>query len=158
MIEGFFASNLRRMAKIVSTRLLSISLGIILFASGGIYAMREYGRRPMGTEKLKPAFHLQASKLVSQFEQEESTATSKYADKVISIYGPVVSINITDSSAAVFVGGQNGVSSVMCQFDRDHLKGIHKLKPGYLVTIKGICAGYLMDVVMVRCVLELNQI
>jgi hypothetical protein len=144
------------MAKLISTRLLSIFLGIILAASGSIYALSEYSRKPMGTEKLKPTFYLQASKLVSQFEQEEANATSRYADKVIAIYGPVSSINITDSSAAVFVGGQNRESSVMCQFDRHHLKTVRKLKPGYLVTIKGVCAGYLMDVVMVRCVLELN--
>ena len=144
------------MSKLFSTRLILIFLAIILIASGSIYAVKEYSSKPIGTENLKSVFHLQASKLIGQFEQEEANATAKYADKVITIYGPVASINITDSSSAVFVGSPNGESSVICQFDREHIKDVYKLKPGYLVKIKGVCAGFLMDVIMIRCVLELN--
>jgi hypothetical protein len=45
-------------------------------------------------------------------------------------------------------------TSVVCQFGRESNEETKDLKKGDLVTIEGICSGYLMDVVMVRCVLD----
>ena len=80
-------------------------------------------------------------------------AAARYIDKSISVRGIVAYTNVTDTSATVYLNGSSA-ASVICEFQKDSYTEPQKLKEGDLVTIKGICSGYLMDVVMVRCVID----
>ena len=70
------------------------------------------------------------------------------------MHGVAHNIQITDTTATVFLNDGYSGTSVICQFGRESNEEIKDLKKGDLVTVKGICSGYLMDVVMVRCVLD----
>ena len=120
----------------------------------GLYGFGEYNRSLPDTHYLTPAFRLEASTFIKQFETDESKANAKYADKTISVHGVAHTIQTTDTTATVFVNDGYSNTSVICQFGRENNEEIRDLKKGELVTIKGICSGYLMDVVMVRCVLD----
>ena len=131
---------------------IAIAMGVAVIAC--IYGYKEYTRKLPDTNKLKAAFTLNASDLLLQFEADDAKATVKYSDQVISVQGIIGSVQATDSSGTVFLNDGNSMTSVMCQFDKENLKEMLGLQKGELITIKGICSGYLMDVVMVRCVLE----
>lgn len=120
----------------------------------GIYGYREYTRKLPETKNLKSAFNLKSADLIRDFEVNESKATAQYSDKVISVQGVVSSVQLTDSSGMVFLNDGSSMTSVLCQFDWKNIPAILELQKGRPVTIKGVCSGYLMDVVMVRCVLE----
>jgi hypothetical protein len=124
----------------------------------GLYGYREYNRSLPDTHGLEPAFRLEASSFIKQFETDESTANAKYADKTISVHGVAHTIQTTDTTATIFVNDGYSNTSVICQFGRENNEEIRDLKKGELVTIKGICSGYLMDVVMVRCVLDHDRL
>ena len=59
-----------------------------------------------------------------------------------------------DTTATVFLNDGYSGTSVVCQFGRESNEEINRSEKGDPVAIKGICSGYLMDVVMVRCVLD----
>ena len=120
----------------------------------GLYGYGEYNRSLPDTHYLEPAFRLEASTFIKQFETDESKANAKYADKTISVQGVAHTIQTTDTTATVFLNDGYSGTSVVCQFGRESNEETKDLKKGDLVTIKGICSGYLMDVVMVRCVLD----
>src|SRR5258705_3243933 len=128
--------------------------GLSIVVIGIICGVKEYNRRLADTHQLNAAFHSKADDFLRQFEAEESMATKQYAGKVISVQGLVGSVQITDTSGTVFLNEGTSMSSVMCQFDKKNFQEILELQKGESITIKGICSGYLMDVVMVRCVLE----
>ena len=128
--------------------------GLSIVVIGVICGVKEYNRRLADTHQLNAAFHFKADDFLRQFEAEESMATKQYAGKVISVQGLVGSVQITDTSGTVFLNDGTSMSSVMCQFDKKNFQEILELQNGESITIKGICSGYLMDVVMVRCVLE----
>ena len=119
-----------------------------------IYGYKEYTRKLPDTNQLKAAFTLKATDLIQQFAADEAKATVKYSDHVISVQGIVDSVQPADASGAVFLNDGSSVTSVMCQFDKKNCQEILGLQKGEVITIKGICSGYLMDVVMVRCVVE----
>ena len=129
-----------------------VGLGIV--AAGVIYAYTEFSRRLPDTHNLNAAFHFEADDLLRLFEVEESKAATQYADKVISVQGFVSSVQATDTSAIVFLNDGSSMSSVICQFDQKNFQEILELQKGERITVKGVCSGYLMDVVMVRCVVE----
>jgi tRNA_anti-like len=129
-----------------------VFVGLAILAAAGTYGLNEYNRKHPDTHQLNAAFKVDAVDLVSLFEADASTATKQYADKVIDVHGFVSGIQVTDTSGTVFLKGGTSSSSVMCQFDQKALREITQVRNGELVTIKGICSGYLMDVVMVRCI------
>lgn len=128
-------------------------VGLAIVAAVGTYGLNEYSRRHPDTHQLNAAFKVDAIDLVSLFEADASRATKEYADKVIDVRGFVTAIQLTDTSGTVSLKGRTSSSSVMCQFDQKAFREVTELQHGQLITIKGICSGYLMDVVMVRCIL-----
>jgi len=126
--------------------------GLSIAVIGILYGAREYNRKLPDTHRLNAAFHFNADELLRQFQADETNATKQYAGKVISVEGFIDSVQTP--TGTVFLNGGNSLSSVMCQFDQKNLDEVLELRNEKLITIKGVCSGYLMDVVMVRCVLE----
>jgi hypothetical protein len=133
---------------------ISLLVILVVISVAAIYGYSEYNRGLLDTHQLKPLFKINAQKLLKQFEANESEATSRYTDKTISVGGIVSYTNVTDTSASIYLNDASSVASVICVFQKDSYKESNKLKTGDSVTIKGICSGYLMDVIMVRCVLD----
>ena len=131
-----------------------LSAAFFITVMAGLYGYGEYSRSLPDTHHLEPAFRLEASTFTKQFESDESKANAKYADKTISVHGVAHTIQTTDTTATVFLNDGHSGISVICQFGRESNNEVNNLKKGEPVTIKGICSGYLMDVVMVRCVLD----
>ncbi|HEX5652061.1 MAG TPA: hypothetical protein VFX58_03240 [Chitinophagaceae bacterium] len=120
----------------------------------GIYGYREYTRELPDTKELMADYNLKAADLVRRFETNEDSANSQYNDRVITVHGIISAVQVTDSSGTVFLNEGSSLASVMCQFDQENLPGILELQKGAEITIKGVCSGYLFDVILLRCVLE----
>ena len=128
---------------------------VIMMVVVVIYSVNEYTRGLPGTSRMHAIFHVTADDLVSDFLMEERSATDKYAGKVVSVYGMVNKIQIGRSGYSVYLNASSPTSSVLCQFPEDASTEIKSLKPGMLITVKGICTGYLMDIVLERCVVDM---
>ena len=119
-----------------------------------LYTWKEFTRTHADTAKLEAAFTYGALTLVEEFQKDESTANAKLNDKVIAVKGNISKIDIGDSTQSVFLGVDESIGAVLCQFDASHKEELAKLKEGEAVTIKGVCTGILMDVILTRCVLD----
>lgn len=132
---------------------ISLLATLVVISFAAIYGYKEYNRGLPDTRQRKTLFEIDAREFLKQFEDNEAEAAARYTDKTISVSGIVGYTNITDTSATVYLNGSS-LASVICEFQKDSYKVSKKLKTGDPATIKGICSGYLMDVIMVRCVLD----
>ena len=132
---------------------ISLVAILVVISFAAIYGYNEYNRGLPDTRQRKTLFEIDAREFLKQFEDNEAEATARYTDKTINVHGIVGYTNVTDTSATVYLNGSS-VASVICEFQKDSYTEPQKLKEGDRVTIKGICSGYLMDVVMVRCVID----
>jgi len=104
----------------------------------------------------KADVEITVSDLVKSFEIDEKAANTKYLSKIILVKGIVDNVadtkNDTAAEITIYLKDKGKTSGVMCSFDKSI---IHKdaVKSGDSVSIKGICSGYLMDVVMNKCAL-----
>ena len=96
---------------------------------------------------VKPEYSIEASSLIVQFEDNEEKANEMYLDKIIETSGQV--LKIVDNKN-IYLDTGNPISSVICEMGDN--QDISKLKVGDQVKIKGLCTGYLMDVVLVRSI------
>ena len=102
----------------------------------------------------KPDIEITATDLVKNFEADEKSADAKYLSKIILVKGIIDNIADTKTDTipeiTVYLKEKGSTSGVMCSFDKSTYKK-DILKPGDSVHIKGICNGYLMDVVLNKC-------
>jgi hypothetical protein len=102
---------------------------------------------------VKADSELTAASLLEDFVSDENHANSLYLGKVILITGAINSISEDSLGVSVYLKESNADAGVMCSFDKENVN-INQLDKGQIVKIKGICTGYLMDVVLNKCSLE----
>jgi hypothetical protein len=124
---------------------------LVVFVSGISYAYYLFNKKHVSVSEVKPAFTMDAHLLVSEYDSNEKTANSKYLGKVIEVQG-VVAEKMKDQKGNYNVTLQGpDISGIGCEFEPAAQNYVMQIKEGQKVTIKGVCTGVLMDVVMVDC-------
>lgn len=127
------------MKKYIIVIVVLLLLGLL----GGTYMFN----KPLeNISTMKTDFQMDASSLLAAFEENETSANTKFLDKVIEIKGIVQKSENKDGKHTIYIDADNAMSGVIFQLE-DAEEGI---KVGDEITLKGICTGYLMDVVLVR--------
>jgi hypothetical protein len=115
-----------------------------------------FRKSDVSTESKRPDYKMEASVLLQEFETNETTANSLYLDKIVVVTGTIASVTEDSVGISVYLKEQDAMSGVICSFDKTALNK-SAVDTGLTVSIKGICTGYLMDVVMNRCALANND-
>ena len=101
-------------------------------------------------QKEEAEFMFGASALVNEFITDEQMANSLYLDKIIQVTGTVNNIVDDESVIVVSLKDPESTSGVLCSFDKSVLSA-DDLTVGTKITVKGICTGFLLDVVLTKC-------
>ncbi len=129
-----------------------IVLVILALAGASIaYSLYHAPHRQASTET--PAISLRATDLYKAFAADEAKANTLYLDKVLQVQGVVKEILTDDQGGKVLVLESGDMFGINCTIDSSQSQVLTAVKPGNQVTLKGICNGMLMDVVLVKCVL-----
>jgi hypothetical protein len=133
---------------------VKILLGVVLFVAlagigAGIYL---FNKQHKDLGKAKPDFVISAVDLQKAFEDNETSATAKYVNKILEIEGEVESVKTGEANVlSVTIKSGSDLSSVICTFPA--VTDPAKFTAGSRVTVRGECSGFLMDVLMNNCVL-----
>jgi len=93
-----------------------------------------------------------AIQLIEAFDNNEVVANETYLDKVIEVKGKVRQVLKQQNSFVVLLGDDSSLmSGVSCTLDNKDDSLAYGLKPGDELVIRGICTGYLLDVVLINC-------
>ena len=114
------------------------------------YAFRESG---MNVSSEKPDYAVTATGLLQTFETDENAANALYLDKILLVSGTVESVSSDSLGISVYLKEGDAVAGVICSFEKESIDTA-LIRKGIQVNVKGICTGYLMDVVLNRCSLE----
>jgi tRNA_anti-like len=129
------------MKKLVIPLLL---LGII--GAGIGYYM--YNKPVASLEHKKPDTVVEASQLVSDYEADEKSANEKYLGKVVQVSGKVADITTEEGKKKVILETGNPMSMIICELENGNAPV--SIKAGDEVKMKGMCSGYLSDVILVQ--------
>ena len=123
---------------------------LILVITAGYAAYRMYNKPHRDVQHSRP-IQVAAMKLVSDYEANEVQANAEYLDKVLEVSGQIIETNQNQQGETILVLDGTGLGTVRCTLE---LNVQHELKPKTPVTIRGICTGYLTDVILVRCIVQ----
>jgi len=124
----------------------------ILFCCAVAWGLYLYKKPRTGVVNAASFARLDATVLYNRYHQNEIAADKEYAGKVLTIKGIVEEVQHTDSTLSISLhGGADG--GVNCSFAAVMGNAVAPVK-GAAVIIKGRCAGFLVDVNLVDCVVE----
>ena len=129
---------------------LTIVILILAIVIVYIYTFHKPARTAASEEAV---YSVSVKDLTEEFEADENAANAKYLNKVIKVYGTVVNVSESESDISVNLKEIDSNAGVTCSFEKKSIDK-SKVKPGQKVFIKGICSGFLMDVVLNKCALD----
>ena len=131
-----------------------IMIGLIFIAVLGVCAGFFMYQKP--AERIvtsRADYTVPAIRLFDEYNNNESAADARYLNKIVSVEGRISEVSAMDSKGlTIMLESGTPLFGVSCQLPEG--TGNRTLKRGELVKIKGLCTGKLMDVVLVKCVLE----
>jgi len=126
-----------------------ISLLILILVA----AISQFNKDHVDVKKEKASMIIEIDEMLTNFKNDEDNANKKYTDKIIQLKGVISEISTQDGNATVTLDSPNFDANIICSFQSEDNLKILKFKAGDEIFLKGICTGYLLDVVVVKCVL-----
>lgn len=131
---------------------------IVIIAAAAAYGYKEYNRKPADLSNADAVAKLSAANLINEFDENEAGANKKYLGKIIEVTGPITGIeNQQDTLINISLDANDDLHKVSCQIDPRHFTDVKHFDSGSVITLKGSCTGFLMDVELSRCVISKDQ-
>ena len=124
-----------------------IPLAVLALVGAGI-GFYMYNKPVESLEHKKADVTVSSDQLLSEYESDEKAANDKYLGKIVEVSGRVASIANEEGKVKVSLETSNPISSVICELEDKMNAG--DLKVGDDVKMKGLCSGYLSDVIVVQ--------
>lgn len=99
-------------------------------------------------ENKKPDVEITATKLITDYETDEKVADQNYLGKIVEVSGKVAEISVEEGKTKIQLETENPISMIICELEEGNEAG--SVKVGDEVKIKGMCTGYLSDVIIVQ--------
>lgn len=132
-----------------------ILLFLVLAFLGGLGIVAFIFNKPhTNVSTSKADINISAQLLVEDFETDETVANTKYLEKIVKVSGIVSDLSIHKEKGVVTLDSNGVMGNVLCHFSLEETREIMELEKGMTISVKGICTGYLMDVVLVKCVIN----
>lgn len=115
--------------------------------------LKIYNKPHTDVRNVKSDIITNVENLLAEYEQDEALANKKYTDQIIQVNGTIFEISNLRGNMVITLKNPKSKSSIICHFlPEDYDKSLI-LEKGQNVTIKGVCTGFLLDVILVRCVI-----
>lgn len=102
--------------------------------------------------KNKSDFSFTSNELIKKFKNNQENAKNLYSDKIIEVSGKIKEISYLNNKTTIILKSENIDFGVICELNP--LENIKKLEKNKTIRIKGICKGYLKDVILLNCSIE----
>jgi uncharacterized protein (UPF0333 family) len=147
----------------MSSKSLLLVVMVLGAITAGVFTCKQFNRTNADLAKVKPAFTVEASAIIKEFNENDSSANKKYLGKVVTVTGQIKKVDRDDDGYYMLVlGDTTNPSSVFCAMDTSHMKNAANLAEISSVSVKGYFIGFEKDetgllgsdVKLNRCVLE----
>ena len=127
--------------------LILLALGVI--GAGIGYYM--YNKPVSSLEKKKADVEATSDEIIAAYEADEKAADGVYLGKVVQVTGKVSGVTEEEGTKKIQLETSNPMALIICEMETGTETG--DVKAGDMVIVKGMCSGYLSDVILVQSTL-----
>ena len=102
----------------------------------------------------KPSVSILSKELMNQYIKDEKKADSAYTDKVIEVTGTLKNISFLNKKITIILNSDVEDTNFICELNDSEKNKIVNLDKDKTITIKGICKGFLKDIVLLNCCID----
>lgn len=146
-------NKLNNVSALKAKKFKILIVGLTLIIVGLFFILNLYNKPFIDIKNSNPKIKVTAQKILKDFQVDENLANEKYVDNLILIKGKIANISYDNGISIITLEDANGFSSIICHMLPEASLNVLKQKKDDQIMVKGICTGYLLDVMMVRCVL-----
>ena len=136
--------KIRRRHKIIFL-LSTLSIAAIL-----VYKIVNEGVKD--TIKIKTEETFTTNELLQEFQNEQKNLEA-FIEKAIEIEGEIEEITFKAGKYSLILKGNSDKTYILCEMQTDQNTEVLKLQAGQEVKLKGILKGFLMDIILLHCVI-----
>ncbi|MDF0717687.1 hypothetical protein PY092_16100 [Muricauda sp. 334s03] len=125
----------------------------VLIVLGGYIALRMYNKPHVNVAESDPDLVLFSQTLLEDFESDEISANTKYLEQIIQVTGKIQKLGTANGNGTITLNNGDSMGGIICHLSEKENKKMVSLREGQEIMVKGICTGYLMDVILINCVL-----
>jgi hypothetical protein len=130
-----------------------ILIAVVLIGGTGAVIGYKMINKPHRNVETAAAVSVTAVAIANEYETNEADANKKYLDKVLEVTGEITGVSKNQKAETVIALKGTDMSGLLCTIEGTFTK---EFKVGEAIKIKGICTGYLTDVILVRCSVQAN--
>ncbi len=136
--------------------ILLIIVVILILINVNHYVLPAFKNSDKNLENEVAELTLNANELVDTYLLNEESATDKYSGKIIEVTGFVKEITHLNNRITVILNSKNENFGVICDINTNQNEKIEQLKKHQKIRVKGICKGFLKDVIILNCSIDLT--
>ena len=106
--------------------------------------------------KVSSEVSLTTDKLVTSYLTNAINSDKLYAGKVIEVEGYIKEVSFLNNRNTVILYTKNKNSGVICDVHKSQIEKIKTLKKHQKINVKGICKGFLKDVILLNCYIDVK--
>lgn len=129
-----------------------VAIGCSILFIAIIIGYNQYTKPRQSAANLISSASVNAVLLFKAYQQNEPSANAKYLGKVLAVQGKVIAADKVNGILVVSLYTGNAGGAVNCQMFNNTTDP--SIKIGDLISIKGKCTGFLMDVNLVDCIIQ----
>ena len=136
-----------------------IFLGTIILLSliNGYYFIVPYFKSSeKNMEKETAELSVSSNKIVNAYTINEEKSNILYAGKIIEVTGFVKEITFLNNRNTIILNSNTQTFGVICDVNPNQKGKIKQLKENQKIRVKGICEGFLKDVILLNCSIDLT--
>ncbi|MEM6719620.1 MAG: hypothetical protein AAF611_09910 [Bacteroidota bacterium] len=92
------------------------------------------------------------TELLSKFDDTQEKLED-FIEKAIEIEGEIKEITFQDGKYSLILKGDSDISYILCEMQANQTPDVLKLHAGQDIKLKGILKGFLLDIILLHCVI-----
>ena len=130
-----------------NTIILAIGALLLLLGIGASSLLMPSKEKNVSTSETE--VQITANNIYKSFANDESAANELYAGKIIEVSGVLQEIGEGEADVLqLTLRSEDQMGNVVCNMTESNRDAIKSIQIGKEITIKGLCTGYLFDVVI----------
>jgi tRNA_anti-like len=123
---------------------------IVVMLCTAVYVWFFIWNKPQTNVARATGIKTEATSLFQEYSSNEQAANKKYLEKILEVSGEVTEITKNaEGMTVLLLKTDDPMFGINCTMEQKEMS----VKAGDRITLKGICTGYLTDIVLIRCYL-----
>ncbi|WP_299061699.1 hypothetical protein [uncultured Polaribacter sp.] len=129
---------------------------LLLVLSGYLFIVPYFKKTNKNLQLIKSEASINSKELIDAYLLDEENTNTLYAGKIIEVTGFVKEVTFLNNRNTVLLYSKNKTSGIICDVHPNQIEKIKKLKKHQKIVVKGICKGFLKDVILLNCYIDLK--